>query len=767
MSILLLKPTTDDKTYIKACDIFADLYNKVTGKNIATSIVDDDTSDLVVIGSDSVNDFLMNEYLNSNISELNIRYGTDDYCIKTYKKDNRNVLILAGGRGRSTIYAIYDYFERVMGCGYFWDGDIIAKAKEIIFNDISVVESPRFEYRGLRYFAHRGLKRFQAEHWSIEDWKKELDWMCKKRLNFFMMRIGMDDVWQRAFPDSVSYADDFYNVNKSQASQYDDRSDFWTLKYRGELREKVLDYARELDLEYPVDCGTMTHWYSRTPNDFLENEKPSFINQANGAYTQFDTGKVFDFTKKRNMDFYTKLSQTMVDEYEKKSSLFHTIGLGERRLFDDKKKNFAYKKIAYRRIAENIREKYPNSKLMLASWDFVGWWSPDEVKEFLKELDNERTLILDYTSDVNDPNVSFLNWGVIGKFPWIFGIFHAYESESELRGAYDRIEERLKVATEDKMCKGFIFWPELSHSDPIVLEYLSSNSWAPLSKNMDILISDFCNKRYGDLSSIMYDMWKKLLPFIQLSDWNGYSNRTKDDPDYVKYLSGFYMHRALWTRLSEFLSHKQFDEYFYENRDTKLKQTINEFDNIKSALTKLLENQELFNNEFSKRDSVDIIRTIIGRLLDFIIIEVTKNAGNAKVINLLKEIYFPLLKCMKNVLEISDDFSLYETLEYLKSVAPTNPKFETTLKKNICNGYCAQPAFELIDTVFYREADAFFNLFYNADAKNLSLDEEIDKIYTEFLEVPLEQIKPKREFSIKCVLEESKEAILSAMNYFN
>lgn len=69
--------------------------------------------------------------------------------------------------------------------------------------------------------------------------------------------------------------------------------------------------------------------------------------------------------------------------------------------------------------------------------------------------------------------------------------------------------------------------------------------------------------------------------------------------------------------------------------------------------------------------------------------------------------------------------------------------------------------------MFCREADAFFNLFYNADAKNLSLNEEMDKIYTEFLEVSLEQIKPKREFSIKSVLEESKEAILSAMNYFN
>ena len=708
----------------------------------------------------------MNEYLNSNIGELNIRYGTDDYCIKTYKKDNRNILILAGGRGRSTIYAIYDYFERIMGCGYFWDGDIIAKKDEIIFDDISIVESPRFEYRGLRYFAHRGLKRFQAEHWSFEDWKKELDWMCKKRLNFFMMRIGMDDVWQRAFPNSVSYADEFYNVDEEQASHYDDRSDFWTLKYRGELREKVLEYARVLDLEYPVDCGTMTHWYSRTPNDFLENEKPSFVNQANGAYTQFDNGKVFDFTKKRNMDFYTKLSETMVVEYEKKSSLFHTIGLGERRLYDDKNKNFALKKIAYRRIAENIREKYPNSKLMIASWDFVGWWSPDEVKELLKELDNERTIILDYTSDVNDPNVSFLNWGVLGKFPWIFGIFHAYESESELRGAYDIIAERLKIATDDKMCKGFIFWPELSHSDPIVLEYLSLHSWSPLSKDMDTLIDDFSYKRYGNFALTMQNAWKGIFPFIKLSNWNGYTNRTKDDPEYVKYLQGFYIHRALWTRLSEFLYDKQYDEYFYKNRKAKLNQTINEFDNIKSTLNIILGNQELFNNEFAKRDCVDILRTIISRFLDFIIIETTKNAGNIAVINSLRNIYFPLLKCMKNILEINDDFSLYETLEYLKSVAPTNPKFEKTLKRNICNGYCAQPAFELIDTVFYHEAQAFFNLHLSAYENTNSFDKETCNIYNDFLEVPLEQIKPRKELPLNRVLEETKEAIQEFMNYF-
>lgn len=120
---------------------------------------------------------------------------------------------------------------------------------------------------------------------------------------------------------------------------------------------------------------------------------------------------------KDEMDNYVKLTQTMVDEYDKRDELFHTIGLGERRLYSDKNKNLASKLIAYRRIAENIREKYPNSKLMLASWDLAGWWSCDEVQKLISELDPERTIILDYTSEVRDPNESFLNWGIVNKFP--------------------------------------------------------------------------------------------------------------------------------------------------------------------------------------------------------------------------------------------------------------------------------------------------------------------------------------------------------------
>ena len=73
MSLLILKPSTGEEAYDRAAHIFAELYRKVTGKSAALSEVDDSRSDLVVIGSDSVNDFTAEEMLAGNLSSLGIR----------------------------------------------------------------------------------------------------------------------------------------------------------------------------------------------------------------------------------------------------------------------------------------------------------------------------------------------------------------------------------------------------------------------------------------------------------------------------------------------------------------------------------------------------------------------------------------------------------------------------------------------------------------------------------------------------------------------
>ena len=94
-----------------------------------------------------------------------------------------------GGCERAVLYAVYDYFERCFGVCYFWDEDRIpARVPKYVRAEYS--EAPRFRYRGQRYFAHRSLYRFQAEEWGFDDWKRELDWLIKRKFNMFMLRLG-------------------------------------------------------------------------------------------------------------------------------------------------------------------------------------------------------------------------------------------------------------------------------------------------------------------------------------------------------------------------------------------------------------------------------------------------------------------------------------------------------------------------------------------------------------------------------------------------
>ena len=216
-----------------------------------------DAEMVVLVGNDAVNSAVAELYLNEEICGFGIRYCTDDYCIRGLDNGGKKLLILAGGRPRSTIYAVYRYFECFCNCHWFWDGERLSTC-ELPIKDVELLESPRFEYRGIRYFAHRSLHRFQAEHWSLDDWQAELDWMLKKRLNLFMLRIGMDDLFQKAFPEIVPYPERDEPLPEA-GEGYDNRSLFWSLEYRGELRKKILKYAFERDLIHPEDCGTVSH----------------------------------------------------------------------------------------------------------------------------------------------------------------------------------------------------------------------------------------------------------------------------------------------------------------------------------------------------------------------------------------------------------------------------------------------------------------------------------------------------------------------------
>ena len=384
---------------------------------------------------------------------------------------------ITGSNLRSVFYGVYDLLERRGGCHWFWDGDVVPKKAAIDLSGLDVREEAQFEWRGLRYFAHRGLTRFQAEHWGLEDWKKEIDWCLKRRLNVFMLRIGQDDLFHRTFPDIVANPDPSKDL-PGHGRGYDNRTLFWSNEYRGKLRHDLQHYAFDRGLEVPEDFGTMTHWYSRTPEDFLEKVNPPFLPQATSGYKERN-GLVWDIRDDKWVDMYWKMTKTAVDAYGKPGpGLLHTIGLGERLCYTNRADNLKLKLLALDKFLKRAHRDYPERKVLLAGWDFYFTWYPEEVQALVKTLDPKRDIIWDYEGDATRdyrPEMmgqqnNFTKWGVMGKFPYTYSIFLAFEDALDMRANYPLIEERQKLVQNDEFCAGYILWPESSHTDTLCLQ---------------------------------------------------------------------------------------------------------------------------------------------------------------------------------------------------------------------------------------------------------------------------------------------------------
>ena len=687
----ILQPCQAPKVYEIAAQEFQNLYRQVTGVQLEIVMEPGETGNLVVLGTDTTTAFSRKAVETKLVPSFALGVESDAYRIRSAAKDGRKYLFLAGGTGRGTLYAVYDFFERQTGCRYFWDGDRVPKSASIPMENLDILESPRFDYRGLRYFAHRSLDRFQAEHWGSEQWDREIDWILKKRLNLFMLRIGMDDVYQKAFPDIVPYPPTNAPLPEAVARSYDDRTSAWDLRYRGQLRKHILQYARDRSLMHPEDTGTMTHWYSRTPHAFLDAMKPTFFKQSEGYGGA--TAGIWDIRDDRNLENYWKLTQASIDNYGS-PELFHTIGLAERSYFKDHAQQFELKCYAFRRIVGKVREHYPNATMMIASWDFYcgqGGWTGDEVSQFLAELNPRTTLILDYTSDLPKDASIFTEWNVIGKFPYTFGIFGAYEAESELRGNYANIKARLPLAANDPMCKGFIYWPEISHTDPLMIEFFTRDAWQPKHLTPEEIVADFCRDRYAAAAPAMEAGWRTLFPLIQAHNIVGPNFRN---------LAAFMQKELTSSRVNAM-----------RGTCKAMAPLTVKLPGLWKALAELPYGK---GDAMVDRDTIDLVRTAAGRLFTVALFRYAIKQsewleGKASVADVRKTETQArgILTGLRDALALHDDYSMNVSMARLKTVAPVNPAFEQALKGNSENGYCRSYISEFCDYYYLPQFEQY------------------------------------------------------------
>jgi hypothetical protein len=716
-TLTVLTPPVGEKAYQIAGEAFVDLWQKVTDKRLPLKTWDKASldnlpeGDLVLIGSDAVQPLVHRLILDAAIETLNIQYGGDGYRIVCVPHQNRRFLILAGGSGRSTLYAVYDFFRRQAGAEYFWDGDVIPKQSQIAFDKLDVTEQPHFEYRGLRYFAHRGLHRFQAEHWDLDDWKREIDWMLKKRFNLFMLRIGIDDLFQRAFAD-VPYPPTDDKDPDGVDRSYDDRTSFWQLRYRGELRKAVLRYAFDRGLLHPEDTGTPTHWYSHTPSAFFKN-RPGFpvtTDQKSGY--SLATHQIWDIEDQRAWDGYWQLTAAHIREFGT-PRMFHTIGLAERTFGKDARDNLQRKLYVYHKTQQMLREHYPDAPLIIAGWDFIAWWKDPDVQRLLKEFDPQKTLVFDYTADDVD-KLSFRDWNLLNNFPWMFGIFHSYARNSDVHEDYSLLAERLRMASADEKCRGLFIWSEISHSDTFLLEYLGANSWKP-TEELPVAVNRFCRGRYpGQLAGAMESLWKDFLVTSQSVHWShGWG------PGGGRWNSFGETHfRMLTTGVFSSLSPQRLMgiRSEYERIGPSLKPASDVLSRL-SAMSATCQNNPLW-----RRDALDMGRTIASRAMLASLLKASldmdawrEGKADPARIRKLAELTKGLLDSLGDVTAQSDDFSMYASLKRLERAQPlggVEPKInahtEQTLKSNAENDYCRSHHYELVRHVYRPELDVYW-----------------------------------------------------------
>lgn len=749
MKITVVRPAVAHSAYGIAADTFAELAERVLGAEI-TALTDDEYlakgakgSELVVlVGNDAVNSVVADLYLSMRLEPFGIRYCTDDYLLRTVEIDGTKYLIFAGGRPRSAIYAVYRYFELFCDCRWFWDGDRLT-GTELKTEGIDLVESPRFDYRGLRYFAHRSLHRFQAEHWSLEDWQREIDWILKKRLNMFMLRIGMDDVWQKAFPELVPYPpldEEFPSVDKD----YNDRSLFWSLQYRGELRKKILQYAFERDLIHPEDCGTMTHWYSQTPLEFLEKAKPSILPLSVSQYNG-ESNMVWDVRDRKNVENYFKLTEAHVKVYGK-PEMFHTIGLGERMYSKDREVNKRMKLYVYHLISNHIKEKYPNAPLLIASWDLWMRFTPEEVQALVADLDPSQAIIFDYTSETLRKN-NFTQWGVINKFPWIFGLFSGYEANSEIRGAYSTANERIEIAKADPMCKGFVFWPELSHGDTFAIEYFADNAWSSETLPISEHIEKYCKDRYpAKLCEELTAIWKDFMPIVELTNWSTTDKIHPHGYDIFPYI----------------MEKTEFKPEYREHYENKVAVFVPHQDMAIDILRRLA-NIPL-DDEMTRRDVYDIARTVVGRYINSAIFKLEALFTACAPIEEMEKICDVAVKLMEEMTDIlgtHEDFSLLDSLNALKAVTEVNPNFERTFKNNASNTYCRSYIYENAAYLYLPEMKALFAEIKRLAASGEAYDrqktmKDIEPIRASYYDTPIAEMKRDCKSLSECLLSAAR-----------
>ncbi|WP_159760089.1 alpha-N-acetylglucosaminidase [Sphingomonas sp. 8AM] len=165
-----------------------------------------------------------------------------------------------------------------------------------------------------------------------------------------------------------------------------------------------------------------------------------------------------------------------------------------------------------KRLYASIAAAQPGATWVMQGWLFGAdkeFWTRDAIAAFLRDVPDQRMLILDIGND-RYPGIWKQTNGFDGK-DWIYGYVHNYGGSNPVYGAPDFYRRDLAALLADPArgrVRGFGMFPEGLHNNSLAYDYAFDAAWPSGDMTLVPWLARYTRARYGWSDAAMVAAWQ-------------------------------------------------------------------------------------------------------------------------------------------------------------------------------------------------------------------------------------------------------------------
>jgi len=662
---------------------------------------------VVSIGSTDIARTFVRRGLVTSPEEL----GEEGFVIRSVQSTEGHFLILHGGSPRGTLYAVYDYLERFCRVGFFWDGERIPRLERLPLDGISVFQRPRFPLRAHLLDVVYGYTTFS---WGWKEWRREIDWAAKHKLNFLTSPPGAVEVWKAVWrrfgvevpPGSLSgppflpwASFHLWDIYPPFPPEFQD--------FVAELTSRQVAYARglgmKMDSPWIMGIQVPREFYERYRDRvrFMEvtwqpTERPGyFVHPEDPLYGELLSAFMKEYARRYGTDHIWCLPN------------FGEMAPGKELPREEQRR---IKMGIARSTLEAARSADPQARLICLTWSFYferDYWPLEDVREFIQSFPDEAILVWDLWPDFRYPG-SPEHHGMrqplyeefdfcFGK-PWVMAFLHSFAGQTTLHGDLADAIARVRQVAQDPRgakCQGLALNPERIHHNHLYFDLVTRLAWDPSEVELGRFLQDYAERRYGPEGA------SAMLPALRELAASVYGCNDATGPLYQFRLCARLLQPEL--RVSAILTLRERERFIPAL--------------IRALAIALEEGERLGDSELYQHDLIDVGRQLLGELFNARALRLADafHQGRSGDFDAEAASLREILDALELLLASSDRYRLQPVLDAAASLPGAPPDYDRRIRdiltvwgryKHVLD-YARCDYYELVRFYYRKRVDAF------------------------------------------------------------